>query len=117
MVDRLAGVAQRLAHQSCVCTLLMADVLMRRSVITYRAVIKYYFCLIWLYILLSALNAVAFISYCGVFNITGSGGLTITRVWHRLIVGPSATAPATFMSIGLLLFGLYRGKPCYSSIP
>ena len=65
------------------------------------------------YILLTVLYAVAFISIYvvfGLFLLPGSGGLTITRMWHRLLVGPSASALATFMSLGLLLFGLSFGK-------
>ena len=93
----------------------MADALMHRSVITYRAVIKYYFCLIWLYILLSALIAIAFTSFYGGFMLLEVGGLTFTRAWRRLVHG-LRPAVATFMFIGLCFVGRSPGKLCYPAV-
>ena len=90
--------------------LLMADAFMHRSVNTYRAIIKYYFCLIWLYILLSALIAIAFISFCGVLILLEVVDLHSHVRGTGLLHGPLLLPWLHSCTLASCYFGLYPGK-------
>ena len=65
---------------------------------------------------LSALIAIAFNSFYGVFMLLEVGGLTFTRAWRRLVAWPLASAVATLMFIGLCFVGQSPGKLCYPAV-
>ena len=90
--------------------LLMAGAFMHRSVNTYRAIIIYYFCLIWLYILLSALIAIAFISFYGVFILLEVVELHSHVRSTGLLHGPLLLPWLHFCTLASCYFGLYPGK-------